>query len=60
MSDAKDDPLLTPTQVAQELQVTRAAVYKWIAEGKLEALKAGKVTRIRRSALEKFLKPIQR
>lgn len=59
MRNAIDDPLLTPVQVAVELQVTPAAIYKWIKEGKLNAVKIGSRTRIRRSAIDKFIRPIE-
>jgi excisionase family DNA binding protein len=48
---------LTVQQVAERLQVTRQAVYNWINEGRLKAVKAGRATRIPVSALNAFLKP---
>lgn len=48
----------TPEQVAELFQVTRQAVYKWIREGKLEAVElAPRVTRVTRAALDTFVKP---
>ncbi len=47
----------TPVEVAQRLKVTKQAVYKWIADGRLEAIKVGKALRISKEALEAFLQP---
>lgn len=42
------EPLLTPAQAATQLAVNRATVYRWIATGKLPAVKMGtKIYRIR-------------
>lgn len=46
---------LTPEEVADELRVTRRAVYKWLNTGALKGAKAGHVWRIRREDLEAFL-----
>jgi len=46
---------LTPDEVADELRVTRRAVYRWLQSGRLQAAKAGRVWRIRRKDLEEFL-----
>lgn len=45
---------LTPMEVAGLLRVSRSVVYRWINEGKLEAIKVGGVLRIARSELEQF------
>ena len=42
------------TEVAQMYKVTRQAVYKWINDGRLRAVRVGSTTRIKRSDLEQF------
>jgi len=49
------EKLLTPTQVAERLQITERTVYEWIRGGKLTALKLGRLWRIRQDELEAFL-----
>jgi len=49
------DEYLTPEEISKLLKVTRLTVYRWIKEGKLKAVKAGRAVRIRREDLEKFL-----
>jgi excisionase family DNA binding protein len=48
---------LTVEEVAQRLKVTKQAIYNWINEGKLRAVKAGRSTRIPVSAVDAFLRP---
>lgn len=46
---------IKPSDVAKRLGVTRGAVYKWIREGKLRAVRFGdNAVRVPRSALEEF------
>lgn len=46
---------IKPSDVAKRLGVTRGAVYKWIREGKLKAVKFGEnAVRIPRAELEAF------
>lgn len=47
--------ILTPSQVAQILQIHQFTVLKYIKQGKIKASKIGRVYRIRESDLEKFL-----
>lgn len=49
------DEILTSEQVAQILQIHPFTVLKFIKQGKLKASKLGRVYRIRRSDVEKFL-----
>ncbi len=50
------EELLTPSQVADEMQVTVVTVRRWIASGELRASKAGpRRWMIRRSDLDEFL-----
>ncbi len=50
-----NEKLLTPTQVAERLQITERTVYEWIRGGKLTALKLGRLWRIHPEDLEAFL-----
>jgi len=51
-----DDELLGAEAVAQRLGVEPVTVYRWCRQGRLTCLKPGKAWRIRRSALEAFLR----
>src|ERR671912_2569916 len=53
---ARETELLAATDVAGMIGVKETTVYKWCKEGKLPCLKVGKHWRIRREALEDFLK----
>lgn len=47
-----DEPMMTPEDVADWLQVHRHTVYRWIDEGRLPALRIGRVYRIPRAEVE--------
>src|SRR5690606_5122665 len=47
--------LLTPTQVADRLQLTEQTVYDWLRSGKIEGVKLGRLWRITEEHLEEFL-----
>ncbi len=50
------EALLTPAQLAEEMQVTVATVRRWISTGELHASKAGpRRWTIRRSDVDRFL-----
>jgi excisionase family DNA binding protein len=51
-----DDEMLEVPRVARHLRVSDVTVYRWCREGRLPCLKIGRTWRIRRSALEDFLK----
>ena len=54
-----DDTYLKVSEVAKRLQVTRQAIYNWIAEGRLKAVKiGGKSVRITLSSLNEFIQPV--
>jgi excisionase family DNA binding protein len=57
---ARETELLAPTDVAGMIGVKETTVYKWCKEDKLPCLKVGKHWRIRREALEDFLKRSER
>jgi excisionase family DNA binding protein len=59
-STARETELLAATDVAKLVGVKETTVYKWCKEGKLPCLKVGKHWRIRREALEDFLKESER
>ncbi|OGG07414.1 hypothetical protein A2872_02325 [Candidatus Gottesmanbacteria bacterium RIFCSPHIGHO2_01_FULL_42_12] len=42
-------------EVAKMLKVAYLTVYRWVSSGKLEAYKAGKQHRIKKSDLDKFI-----
>ncbi|GGA57897.1 hypothetical protein GCM10007416_33870 [Kroppenstedtia guangzhouensis] len=47
--------IMTPAQVAKRLQVTERTVYKYLANGEMEAVKIGRVWRITEEQLQKFI-----
>lgn len=49
-----DSPYLTPAEVARHLRVDAQTVRRWCTTGELEAVRAGKLLRIHRDALEHF------
>jgi excisionase family DNA binding protein len=55
-STALETELLAATDVARLLGVKETTVYRWCKEGELSCLKVGKHWRIRREALEDFLR----
>jgi len=56
----RETELLAATDVASMIGVKETTVYKWCKEGKLPCLKVGKHWRIRREALENFLRESER
>ncbi|SFH40392.1 DNA binding domain-containing protein, excisionase family [Desulfotomaculum arcticum] len=46
----------TPQEVSDKLKLNVRTLYKWIREGKLNAVKLGDVWRIPESALQEFIK----
>ena len=57
---ARETELLAATDVAELIGIKETTVYKWCKEGKLPCLKVGKHWRIRREALEDFLRESER
>jgi excisionase family DNA binding protein len=57
---ARETELLAATDVAGLIGVKETTVYRWCKEGKLPCLKVGKHWRVRREALEDFLKRSER
>ncbi len=58
-TEARDE-LLGAEEVARALGVGRVTVYRWCRQGRLACLKPGKEWRVRRSALEAFLRRAER
>ena len=50
------EPLVTVKDAAAQLAVSSAAIRKWIYQGKLPAVRAGRVVRLRPADLEAFLR----
>src|ERR687894_1116764 len=59
-SMAREKELLAATDVAELIGIKETTIYRWCKEGKLPCLKVGKHWRIRREALEDFLKESER
>src|SRR5215208_3565053 len=57
---SREKELLAATDVAELIGVKETTVYRWCKEGKLSCLKVGKHWRIRREALEDFLRESER
>jgi excisionase family DNA binding protein len=57
---SRETELLAATDVASMIGVKETTVYRWCKEGKLPCLKVGKHWRVRREALEDFLKRSER
>ncbi len=54
-----DEKYWTVKEVAAKFRVSRQAVYDWIAEGKLRAVKISERVRIPNSAVEELVRPIE-
>jgi excisionase family DNA binding protein len=52
--------LLTVQETAQLLRVAPLTIRRYIQEGRLPGVKVGKAVRVRKEAVERFLKPINR
>lgn len=53
---AKDIEVYTLTELTEILQVTRRAIYNWIKDGKLKAVRIGREWRVTKENLEEFMK----
>src|SRR5688572_15266184 len=60
MARSNENALLSAEDVAQQLGVKETTVWRWCREGNLPCLKVGKHWRIRREALEDFLRRSER
>lgn len=50
------DQLLSVKEVADLTGMSRRTVWRWLAAGELEAVQLGRAVRIRKSALDAFLR----
>jgi len=50
---------LTPEQVAETLQITVATIRRYIRDGKLKASKLGRVYRVSRAEVERFMRELE-
>jgi excisionase family DNA binding protein len=60
MARSNENALLRAEDVAQQLGVKETTVWRWCREGNLPCLKVGKYWRVRREALEDFLRHSER
>ena len=60
MARSTETELLSAEDVAQQLGVKETTVWRWCREGNLQCLKVGKHWRVRREALEGFLRRSER
>lgn len=56
MATPADTELITTQQVADELMVHPKTVNNWLRAGELEGVRAGRLWRISRSALDRYLR----
>ena len=47
--------LLSPQQFADKIAVSRWTIYAWIQEGRIEAIKLGRLVRIPEAELERII-----
>ncbi|MFW5719800.1 MAG: helix-turn-helix domain-containing protein [Candidatus Dojkabacteria bacterium] len=52
---SKEEQYYTIKEVAETLKVAYLTVYRWVKDGKLKSVKAGKQYRIKQSQLDNFL-----
>jgi excisionase family DNA binding protein len=50
--------LLTVREVAETLRVSPMTIRRYIADGKLSAVKVGRSVRVSREAIERFIEPV--
>ena len=48
--------MLSPKEFADRLSISRWTVYAWIQEGRIEAIKLGRLVRIREAELDRLIK----
>ncbi|HEY1969745.1 MAG TPA: helix-turn-helix domain-containing protein [Pseudonocardia sp.] len=53
-----DEPLLTITEVAAALRVSKMTIYRLVHAGELPAIRIGKSFRVQESALRDYLKTV--
>lgn len=56
MNDRDDPPYYTLEEIAKRLRVTVATVRRYVRAGRLDAVRLGREYRVRRDALDRFLR----
>ena len=56
MAPITDDQMLTVVEAADYLSVSVSTVRRWLRRGELEHVKLGRVVRIRRTVLERWVR----
>lgn len=54
-----DEKQYTVKEISEHFRVSRQAVYEWINDGKLRAIKLGERVRIPESALKAFIRTVE-
>lgn len=54
-----DEKMYTVQEIAKHFRISRQAVYDWIHDGKLRAVRIGERVRVPESALRDFVRPIE-
>lgn len=54
-----DEKQYTVKEISEHFRVSRQAVYEWINDGKLRAIKLGERVRIPESALKSFIRAVE-
>ncbi len=50
-----EEKYYTPEEIAEKFKVNKSAVYYWVREGKLSAIRLGSLIRIPEKALQDFI-----
>lgn len=56
MNERDESPYYTLEEIAKRLRVTVATVRRYVRAGRLEAVRLGREYRVRRDALDRFLR----
>jgi excisionase family DNA binding protein len=59
-STERNDPFLTPAEIARDLRVSKMTIYRLIQEQELTAVRVGRGYRVRTSAYHRFLEGNQK
>jgi excisionase family DNA binding protein len=54
-TSSNPNKLLTAKDLADQLSVTEQVIYRWVAQGRLPVLKAGRLQRFRQREVDAFL-----
>jgi len=56
ITEVSREKLISPQEFADRLSISRWTVYAWLQEGKIVAIKLGRLVRIPESELERIIK----